>query len=97
MRPYDTARLESLLDAGVTIGVQEASSLESNFREATSGPFKEAWDRMKNNSQSFVRGSRAEAHRRMLADDRYSYFDSLTSGAGTEAYQTCKISPIEAK
>ena len=88
--------LGALIAAGVTVGVTASTSYEGNFREATSGPFKTAWESMKNNNNSFV-GSRKEAITRMLNDDHFSYFDSLTSMSGTRDYQTCQVSPILTK
>ena len=96
LRTFDITRLEGLLDAGVTIGVAASSSYEGNFREATSGPFKTAWNIMKNNNKSFVKNRKA-ALPRMLADHQFSFFDSLTAMSGTQEYQSCQVSPIIAR
>ena len=77
----------------MTIGVQASSSLEGNFREATSGPFQSAWKIMKNNTQSFTK-NRKDAIPKILANDHFSYFDSQVSMIGTKEYQACKISQI---
>ena len=96
LREFDITKLEGLLEAGVTIGVAASSSYEGNFREATSGPFKTAWNIMKNNNKSFVK-NRKEALPRLLEDDQFSFFDSLTAMSGTKEYQSCQVSPIIAK
>ena len=93
LRVFDHINLEDLLKAGVTIGVQASSSYEGNFRSATSGPFKDAWEIMKNNKESFVESRKAGALK-MLEDDRFSLFDSLSATSGLREYQTCQISPI---
>ena len=82
--------------AGVTVGVTASSSYEGNFRETTSGPFKTAWEAMKNNNNSFVE-SRMEGITRMLSDDHFSTFDSLAMMSGTNEYQNCQISHILTK
>ena len=96
LRDFDITRLEGLLDAGVTLCVADATSNKLNFQEAASGPFKTAWNIMKNNNRSFVR-KRQTAIQTMLVDDHFSYFDSLTSVSGLEAYKTCQISAIPAR
>ena len=96
LRDFDITRLEGLLDAGVTIQVAHGTSNKLNFQEATSGPFKTAWNIMRNNNKSFVT-SRKTAFQTMQVDDRYSFFDSLTSVSGLEEYKTCQISAIPAK
>ena len=96
MRPFPTKNLEDLLEAGVTLGVQRSSSLEGNFREATSGAFQSAWKIMRNSSKHFVK-NRGAAVPVILADDHFAYFDSQISMAGTKEYQACLISAIPAK
>ena len=96
LRPFPMSRLEDLLEAGVTLGVQASSSLEGNFREATSGAFQSAWKIMRNNSQSFLK-NRIEAVPIILADDHFAYFDSSISMAGRKEYQACLISAIPTK
>ena len=96
LRQYNFNNLEGLNDAGVTIGVVGSSSYEGNFRDATSGAFATAWEVMKDNEESFVE-DRKEAIDKMLANDYFSFFDSLTSMSGTEEYQTCQVSPIPKK
>ena len=96
LRYYKHHHLDDLLDAGVTVGVQKSSSYEGNFRAATSGDFKRAWEMMKNNNQSFLK-DRLEGIERILKDDKFTFFDSLTSISYTEAYRTCQISPIPAR
>ena len=93
LRNFNFVNLEGLLSSGVTIGVVGSSSYEGNFRDATSGAFKDGWEVMKDNDRSFVE-SRNEAFARMLTDDYYSFFDSLTSMSATEEYQSCQVSPI---
>ena len=104
LREYPTTNIEDLLRADVTFGVSASSSLEGNFRFATEGPFKDAWDFMKNNSRSFVHSpkdkslsKRHVAISRMLEDDHWSYFDALIGMAGHPEYQTCLVSPIPTK
>ena len=96
LRNFDYINLESLLKSGVTTGVVGSTSYEGNFRSATSGPFKDAWEVMKDDTASFVE-SRQEGISRMIEDDKFSFFDSLTAISATEEYQTCQVSPIPAK
>jgi hypothetical protein len=48
------------------------------------------------NEYSFVE-SRKEAINKIMMDDKFSFFDSLTSMSGTEEYQSCQVSPIPTK
>ena len=96
LRNFNYINLESLLESGVTTGVVRSTSYEGNFRSATSGPFKDAWEVMKDDTASFVE-SRQEGISRMIEDDKFSFFDSLTAISATEEYQTCQVSPIPAK
>ena len=96
LRNYNFLNLEGLLNAGVTIGVIRSTSYEGNFRFATSGAFASAWKVMENNEKSFVE-DRKHGITTMLKNDYFAFFDSLTAMAGTEAYQTCQLSPIPTK
>ena len=96
LRNFEFVNLEGLLHSGVTIAVVGSSSYEGNFRSATTGPFKDGWEVMKDNEYSFVE-SRKEAINKMMMDEKFSFFDSLTSMSGTEEYQSCQVSPIPTK
>ena len=93
LRDYNYINLEGILSSGVTIGVLDSSSYEDNFIDATSGPFKKAWDVMKDNKESFVE-SVDKAIARMLTDDKFAFFYSLSSMAGLDVYKSCQVSPI---
>ena len=93
LRNFEFVNLEGLLHSGVTIAVVGSSSYEGNFRSATSGPFKEGWDIMKDNKDSFVE-SRQEGVTNMINNEKFSFFDSLTAMSAMEEYQSCQVSPI---
>ena len=96
LRNFKFVNLEGLIESEVTTGVQRSSSYEGNFRSATSGPFKAAWEVMKDDEDSFVE-SRTEGIQKMKQNAKFSLFDSLTSISATEEYQSCQISPIPTK
>ena len=93
LRDYNYINLEGLLRSRLTIGFVASTSYEGNFRDATSGPFKKAWDVIKDNEESFVE-SRDKAIARMLKDDRFAFFFSLSSMARLDVYKSCQVSPI---
>ena len=96
LRNFMFVNLEGLVASGVTTAVVGSTSYEGNFRSATSGPFKDAWDVMKDDEDSFVE-SRTEAISKMKQNNKFSFFDSLTSMSATAEYQSCQISPIPSK
>ena len=94
LREHAHRTLDDLLKSGVTIGVVDSSSLEGNFRNAKSGVFQEAWQKMKDNPRCFVE-DRTEGLSRMFDDEDFSFFDSLISMAATPEYQSCQVTPID--
>jgi ABC-type amino acid transport substrate-binding protein len=85
--------VDELLDAGVLPIVEKSSAQEGSFRFAKSGPFKEAWDTMKNNDQAFWI-SRAEAAQRIIRNPKIAVFESIAFFESTTEYLTCQAEAL---
>ena len=65
-------------------------------RFATEGPFKQAWDRMKDNRESFW-SNRNLVAAKAATDPSIAVYDFKRILGGTEQYKNCKIKEIPAR
>ena len=63
------------------------------YRFATEGPFKEAWELMKDNPDSFW-SSRPDVAERIATDPSVAVFDFKRILSGSEQFKRCRIETV---